>query len=53
MYSQNDMRTDSNYIDLYGTTDSGYTVFIRTSYESIMESARIANKFLVYVGILL
>ncbi len=50
VYSQYDKRQEANYVDLYGVTDDGVEIFIRTNYESIQESAAIANRFLAYVG---
>lgn len=50
VYSQYDKRQDANYIDLYGVIENGMEIFIRTNYESIQESAAIANRFLAYVG---
>ena len=52
IYSFFDSRLESNYIDLLGGLDNGYTVLLRTNYESIQESVKIANKFLAYVGII-
>ncbi len=52
IYSLYDSRLESNYIDLIGKLDNGYTVFMRTNYESMQESVAIANKFLAYVGII-
>lgn len=51
VYSQYDKRQEANYIDLYSVMESGVEIFIRTSYESIQESAAIANRFLAYVGV--
>lgn len=51
IYSQRDSRQESNYIDLYGILDNKVEIFIRTNYESIQESAEIANRFLAYVGV--
>lgn len=50
VYSQYDKRQEANYIDLYGVMENDVEIFIRTSYESIQESAAIANRFLAYVG---
>ena len=50
VFSQYDKRQDANYIDLYSVLDNGVEIFIRTNYESIQESARIASRFLAYVG---
>ncbi len=50
IYSQADVRQDSDYIDLYGILDNNVEIFIRANFESIQESAAIASRFLVYVG---
>lgn len=51
IYFQTDKQKKSNYIDLYGILDNKVEIFIRTNYESIQESAEIANRLLAYVGI--
>ncbi len=53
IYSQKNIMYGSDYIDLYGKTSAGYTIFLRTNYASIEESATIANRFLLYVGIII
>lgn len=50
IYKHFDSRLEVNYMELYGTLDSGEYIFIRTNYDNIMESAGIANKFFGYVG---
>ena len=52
IYTVFDSRMNSNYIDLFGFLDNGYMVYMRTNYESMQESVKIANKFLAYVGII-
>lgn len=52
IYTVFDSRMKSNYIDLFGFLDNGYMVYMRTNYESMQESVKIANKFLAYVGII-
>ena len=37
---------------LYGTLSNGNLILMRTAVESIRESAKISNQFLVYVGVL-
>ncbi len=51
IYSQHDEILGSSYIDLYGTLDNGYGVFVRANLESIQESVNISNQFLAYIGI--
>lgn len=46
-----DSRLDTSYIELYGSLDNGFIIFIRTNYNNIMESVAIANRFFMYVGI--
>ena len=45
-----DMRTKTEYIEMYGQLDNGYWFIINTTRESIQESVRIANRFLAYIG---
>lgn len=51
IYKVYDERMESYYIELFGTLDNGYYVYLRTNFESIQESVLIANKFLAYVGV--
>lgn len=46
-----DDRIQSNYIELYGSEDSGINIYIRSNYEEIKDSVAISNRFLGYVGI--
>lgn len=49
-----DDRIGSYYLELCGTisvNEEMYTVYMRTNYESIQESAIISNRFLIYAGI--
>ena len=50
VYKFYDAEVDSFYIDLVGYLDNDYLVFIRSSFENIEESARIASSFLAIVG---
>lgn len=53
IYRLYDISMKSNYIDLIGLVDNNKKViFVRTTFETIHESAVIANKFLAYIGIL-
>lgn len=52
IYKVFDERMESYYIELFGTLDNGYYVYLRSNFESIQESVLIANKFLAYVGVL-
>lgn len=51
IYKLYDAVTDTNSIDLFGTLDNGWFVFLRTSYQSITEAADIASGFLARVGV--
>lgn len=42
---------NSDYLILWGTMDDGNLILMRTAMESIRESAQIANRFLLYVGV--
>ena len=44
-------RLNASYIYLTGTMDNGDCVMLRTSIESIEESAQISNQFFIYVTI--
>ncbi|MGN0299656.1 MAG: sensor histidine kinase [Lachnospiraceae bacterium] len=48
-----DKQMNSYYLDAYGMLDGKYLFILSSPMESIRESADIANKFLVYTGILL
>jgi len=52
IYTIFDNRMASKYIDLIGILDNGNIVYIRSNFESMQESVKIANKFLAYVGII-
>lgn len=49
---QIDRRLSSEYLVLYGTLSDGNMVLMRTALESIRESVKLSNKFLLYIGIL-
>ncbi|MBO4980963.1 MAG: GHKL domain-containing protein [Lachnospiraceae bacterium] len=40
------------YLEMYGRLDMGISFIMRTPIESIRESAKIANRFFMYVGVL-
>ncbi len=52
IYQLNDNYMGSSYIDLFGTLDNGYYLFVRTNYQSIEEAADIASRFLSVTGLL-
>ena len=45
-----DMRLNSGYITLNASLDNGYNLYLRTPLESISESVKISNQFLVISG---
>ncbi len=47
-----DDRLSSEYLVLYGTLSDGNAILMRTALESIKESVKVANKLLLYIGIL-
>ncbi|MCH5274033.1 MAG: HAMP domain-containing histidine kinase [Lachnospiraceae bacterium] len=51
IFSLYDARMKSQYIELVGSLDDGSIVLMRSNVESMRESVKVANKFLVYVGI--
>ncbi|MBQ8798651.1 MAG: HAMP domain-containing protein [Lachnospiraceae bacterium] len=51
IFSLYDGRMESKYIELAGHLDSGEFVLIRSNVESMQESVKIANKFLLYAGL--
>lgn len=46
-----DSRTNINYIEIWGFLDNGNPFIMRTALEGIKDSAKIANRFLMYIGI--
>lgn len=46
-----DQRNKSEYLDMWGTTESGYVFIIRTPIEGIRESVKLSNRFLLYIGL--
>lgn len=46
-----DVRTQTEYIEMWGVLDAGYIFMIRSALEGIRESVAISNRFLTYVGI--
>lgn len=46
-----DKRTSINYIEMWGFLDNGNPFIMRTALEGIRDSAKIANRFLMYIGI--
>lgn len=46
-----DMRLDSEYLVLSGTLSNGNMILMRTALESIRESVKLSNEFLLYIGV--
>lgn len=49
---QIDRRLNSEYLVLYGTLSDGNMILMRTALESIRESVKLSNQFLLYAGML-
>lgn len=45
-------RLETNYMELFGALDDGTRIYIRTNYDNIMESVNIANRFFMYIGLI-
>ena len=46
-----DVRTQTEYIEMWGVLDTGYLFMIRSALEGIRDSVAISNQFLTYVGV--
>ena len=46
-----DSVTQSDYLELYGDVDVGVSIYLRSNYAAITESADISNKFLAYAAL--
>lgn len=53
IWLSSDFRTDAEYIEMWGTFETGELFILRTPMESIQESALLANRFFLYVGTVL
>ncbi|MGN1084368.1 MAG: hypothetical protein ACI4QX_05160, partial [Lachnospiraceae bacterium] len=51
IFSLYDARMKSKYIELVGSLESGDIILMRSNVESMQESVKVANKFLVYAGL--
>lgn len=51
IFSLYDAHMESKYIELVGYLSSGEMILMRSNVESMQESVRVANKFLVYAGL--
>lgn len=52
IYKIFDKRMDSYYIELFGAVNAETGIYVRSNYQSMMESIMISNRFLTYIGIL-
>ncbi len=52
VFKVRDVRTGTEYIEMYGELEKGYRFLISSPMESMRESVRISNRFLAYVGVL-
>ena len=46
-----DQRMNSYYLELFGPVDEETGIYVRSNYQSMMESITISNRFLMYIGI--
>lgn len=46
-----DIKTQTEYVEMWGMLDNGYLFILRSALEGIRESVSISNHFLAYVGI--
>lgn len=51
IFSLYDDRMKSKYIELVGHLDTGEIILMRSNVESMQESVKVANKFLLYAGL--
>ncbi len=51
IYKVYDKRVDSIYLELVGTIDGETGIFVRSNYQSMMESVGISNRFLALIGV--
>ncbi len=47
-----DNRVGSYYLELLGVIDNSTWIYVRSNYQSMMESVTISNQFLAYIGII-
>ena len=47
---QHNNSMDSDFMDLFGKTDFGYSVLVRSGQESIEEAVAVSNRFLFFLG---
>lgn len=46
-----DLKTQTEYVEMWGMLDNGYFFILRSALEGIRESVSISNRFLAYVGV--
>jgi len=47
-----DIRMDTDYMELWGTLSNGNLIIMRSAIDSIRDSAAISNRFLAYIGLI-
>lgn len=47
-----DVSMGNQYIEMWGVLDNGFVFLIRSAVESITDSVKLANRFLIYVGLI-
>lgn len=52
IYKVFDSRLNGSYLEMLGILSDNTGIYVRSSYQSMMESAAISNRFLAYVGIM-
>ena len=52
IYKVFDERMNGSYLEMVGVLNDNTGIYARSSYQSMMESAEISNRFLAYVGIM-
>ncbi len=52
IYKVFDNRMNGSYLEMLGVLNDATGIYVRSSYQSMMESAAISNRFLAYVGIM-
>ena len=50
VFKLHEVRTNTEYIEMYGQLDNGYWYIISSTMESIRDSVKLANRFLAWVG---
>ncbi len=51
LFRLHEIRTNTEYMEMYGTLDNGCWYIISSTMESIKDSVKLANRFLAYIGV--